>query len=628
MPCRRPAPSRSGQQTLAQCHEVIDLLQRRLAEQQAQIAWLHERVKLDSRTSSKPPSSDGPGSGGNRAQRRASQRKRGAPKGHPGSYRALLPEAEVSAVHDCAPPARCESRRRGDRADCSAGSPPGVRPAAGGARCAGVAAACRRVRALRPALPCCAAAGRAARTDRPTGAGTGRHARHALPSHPDEGPRPSGAGGGPGLQRRGDLAGAWQGGRRAEGSGGRGDGHSGQRAGAAHGRNALPARGIGQLGVGGRAAGARRLQCAALAGALRDPPADRREARRRDRLRPLCRLCPSGSRAAPGLRAHLLRDFARIAERPGTAGRVGRRLLQAGLRAVSLARSQAGARGLRAAAAPGTQRAASRKHPGLSAAPPPLVPTCWRSGRRCGASSATPASSRPTTPPSKRSVPSCSSARSPGPPARAGATTSSRGASPPSRRVAASNENFLDYLHGAVIAWIDKSAPPSLVPAPRTVPYRLSELSCSRGLPRSGRGVNTYLATTPQPCISRFLYSSATHRSGSLTCKLSPRRRCHGSPCGSRRECGGLPPATALHGSLLPRLSRSPHRQIADPVDPLHSAGDRAGLSSGGRRDSLAGVRRSQGRASCTGGACQRPAAIHIGRPASSQSAGRQYETT
>ena len=50
-------------QTVAQCHEVIDALmglvaqtQRLVAEQQGQIAWLQERVKLDSRTSSKPPS--------------------------------------------------------------------------------------------------------------------------------------------------------------------------------------------------------------------------------------------------------------------------------------------------------------------------------------------------------------------------------------------------------------------------------------------------------------------------------------------------------------------------------------------------------------------------------------------
>jgi transposase len=78
----------------------------RVAHQEEQVVLLQERLKLDSRNSSKPPSSDGPGSG-NRAQRRASQRKRGAQKGHPGVYRELLPVADVDAVHDCAPAELC-----------------------------------------------------------------------------------------------------------------------------------------------------------------------------------------------------------------------------------------------------------------------------------------------------------------------------------------------------------------------------------------------------------------------------------------------------------------------------------------------------------------------------------------
>ncbi|MEO8123954.1 MAG: IS66 family transposase [Burkholderiales bacterium] len=72
-----------------------------------QMALMQERLKLDSRNSSKPPSLDGPGTG-NRAQRRASQRKRGAQKGHPGTFRALLPEAQLDAVHDCAPAPMCD----------------------------------------------------------------------------------------------------------------------------------------------------------------------------------------------------------------------------------------------------------------------------------------------------------------------------------------------------------------------------------------------------------------------------------------------------------------------------------------------------------------------------------------
>lgn len=69
--------------TLAECHQVIDTLSGQLAALQQTVVVLSERLALNSRNSSKPPSSDGPG-GGNRAQRRASARKRGAQKGHPG----------------------------------------------------------------------------------------------------------------------------------------------------------------------------------------------------------------------------------------------------------------------------------------------------------------------------------------------------------------------------------------------------------------------------------------------------------------------------------------------------------------------------------------------------------------
>lgn len=94
-------------QTVQQCHAVIDAMAARVAQLEEQLALLQERVKLDSSNSSKPPSSDGPGSG-NRAQRRASQRQRGAQRGHRGTFRALLDVERVDAVHDCSPAAVCE----------------------------------------------------------------------------------------------------------------------------------------------------------------------------------------------------------------------------------------------------------------------------------------------------------------------------------------------------------------------------------------------------------------------------------------------------------------------------------------------------------------------------------------
>jgi len=60
-----------------------------VARQDDLLAVLQQRLKLDSKNSSKPPSSVGPSSG-NRAKRRASQRKRAAQKGHKGSSSALL----------------------------------------------------------------------------------------------------------------------------------------------------------------------------------------------------------------------------------------------------------------------------------------------------------------------------------------------------------------------------------------------------------------------------------------------------------------------------------------------------------------------------------------------------------
>ena len=100
--------------TLAQCHGVIaglseqvEVLRQHVARQDELLAVLHERLKLDSKNSSKPPSSDGPSSG-NRAQRRASERKRGAQKGHKGSFRALVDEAQVDHIFDCKPVEVCD----------------------------------------------------------------------------------------------------------------------------------------------------------------------------------------------------------------------------------------------------------------------------------------------------------------------------------------------------------------------------------------------------------------------------------------------------------------------------------------------------------------------------------------
>ncbi len=68
--------------TVEQCHELIVQLTQQLAQVLAVNALLQERLELNSRNSSKPPSSDGPGTG-NRAQRRASLAQARGPEGAP-----------------------------------------------------------------------------------------------------------------------------------------------------------------------------------------------------------------------------------------------------------------------------------------------------------------------------------------------------------------------------------------------------------------------------------------------------------------------------------------------------------------------------------------------------------------
>ena len=92
--------------TLPECHQLIGAQGKQILVLLERVSLLEERVNLDSRNSSKPPSCDGPASG-NRRQRRASGRKRGAQPGHTGSYRALLDDSEVDTIVECKPSDLC-----------------------------------------------------------------------------------------------------------------------------------------------------------------------------------------------------------------------------------------------------------------------------------------------------------------------------------------------------------------------------------------------------------------------------------------------------------------------------------------------------------------------------------------
>ena len=85
--------------------ELLDALWQKVGE-------LEERLGLNSRNSSKPPSGDGIG-GGQRKKRQAinnpgEKRRRGGQPGHEGKTRAMLPTEQVDVVVNCPPPEQCD----------------------------------------------------------------------------------------------------------------------------------------------------------------------------------------------------------------------------------------------------------------------------------------------------------------------------------------------------------------------------------------------------------------------------------------------------------------------------------------------------------------------------------------
>jgi hypothetical protein len=93
-------------QTVQACHTVIRESWDLLHEMRQRLLVLEEQVQLNSRTSSKPPSSDGPGRG-TRPSKPKSGRKVGAQPGHKGSFRAMLPSDQVDQQVVCTPQPQC-----------------------------------------------------------------------------------------------------------------------------------------------------------------------------------------------------------------------------------------------------------------------------------------------------------------------------------------------------------------------------------------------------------------------------------------------------------------------------------------------------------------------------------------
>ncbi len=118
-----PAPQPA---TLVEAQQIIDVLwqayQELLAKQQAavlvqeellsRIEELEERLRVDSGTSSKPPSSDTPEQRAKRRKKRRTGKSQGAQPGHPKHERALVGESEVDEIERFYPPGHCECGHR------------------------------------------------------------------------------------------------------------------------------------------------------------------------------------------------------------------------------------------------------------------------------------------------------------------------------------------------------------------------------------------------------------------------------------------------------------------------------------------------------------------------------------
>jgi transposase len=165
--------------------------------------------------------------------------------------------------------------------------------------------------------------------------------------------------------------------------------------------------------------------------------------------------------------AHLLRDFKRIAERQGVPGRLGRRLLGLGLlmfrwRDRGLSRAEQFeplSRRLRQALQQGAAQGVCRRTANTCANLLELWPALWGFVTHPGV--------EPTNNAAEQALRSIVLKRK-----ISGPTRSRRGDQFIARAYTAfetcrrQGRDFLSYMHAAVIAWIDKTAHPSLLPQP------------------------------------------------------------------------------------------------------------------------------------------------------------------
>jgi transposase len=111
-----PLSQEVWERTPAEAQAYIRALEARVAALEATVQSLLERLRMDSRTSSQPPSSDPPATRSPRQRRPPSGRKPGGQPGHPGQTRALVPLEDVEAVLPVKPThcARCQHPLHGE----------------------------------------------------------------------------------------------------------------------------------------------------------------------------------------------------------------------------------------------------------------------------------------------------------------------------------------------------------------------------------------------------------------------------------------------------------------------------------------------------------------------------------
>ena len=110
-----PFSAEQWEETPVEVQAYLRALEARVAALEAAVRDLTERLQQDSRTSSRPPSSDPPPARAKRTRHEPSGRRPGGQPGHEGQSRVLLPVEEVAAVHAVKPTRcqRCQQRLHG-----------------------------------------------------------------------------------------------------------------------------------------------------------------------------------------------------------------------------------------------------------------------------------------------------------------------------------------------------------------------------------------------------------------------------------------------------------------------------------------------------------------------------------